>query len=101
MQPWLVHMRDPRALVRELGIRGFIGFQLFVGGTPLLALLNPLFWLLTIAWFIGRPEFIIELFPAWLYYLSLLSLVFGNLAYVYVNIVTAREAGSPKLVFAA
>lgn len=44
MQTWLVHMRDPLALLRHAGPAGFLGFQLFVGGTFLTALLNPLLW---------------------------------------------------------
>ncbi len=46
IQTWLVHMRKPRALLHNAGAHGFAGFQLFVGGTPLAALLNPLLWLL-------------------------------------------------------
>ena len=41
MQTWLVHMRRPLHLWRELGPRGFLGFQLFVGGTVALALSMP------------------------------------------------------------
>jgi cellulose synthase/poly-beta-1,6-N-acetylglucosamine synthase-like glycosyltransferase len=44
MQTWLVHMRSPRDLLRNAGIGGFIGFQLFVGGTFLSALANPVLW---------------------------------------------------------
>lgn len=41
MQTWLVHMRRPMDLWRELGTKGFLGFQLFVGGTVALALSMP------------------------------------------------------------
>ena len=43
MQTWLVHMRSPRALLRELGPTGLVVFQLLVGGTVLAALVHPLF----------------------------------------------------------
>ncbi len=43
MQTWLVHMRQPRLLLRELGPAGFVGFQLMVGGNVLAALVHPLF----------------------------------------------------------
>jgi cellulose synthase/poly-beta-1,6-N-acetylglucosamine synthase-like glycosyltransferase len=46
MQTWLVHMRDPRGLVKYAGWRGFIGFQLFIGGTFMCALANPVLWTL-------------------------------------------------------
>jgi cellulose synthase/poly-beta-1,6-N-acetylglucosamine synthase-like glycosyltransferase len=98
---WLVHLRRPRDLYRQLGFRGFMGFHLFVGGTPLLALLNPVFWGLTTLWFIGRPTVLAELFPAWLYYLSLFCLVAGNLTFLYTWLVSARATGSPSLTAAA
>jgi cellulose synthase/poly-beta-1,6-N-acetylglucosamine synthase-like glycosyltransferase len=43
MQTWLVHMRNPRQLWRELGVAGFLAFQLMVGGNVLAALVHPLF----------------------------------------------------------
>ncbi len=43
MQTWLVHMREPRRLLRELGFGGFMAFQLMVGGNVLAALVHPLF----------------------------------------------------------
>jgi cellulose synthase/poly-beta-1,6-N-acetylglucosamine synthase-like glycosyltransferase len=43
MQTWLVHMREPRRLKRELGWFGFWCFQLVVGGNALAALVHPLF----------------------------------------------------------
>ena len=43
MQTWLVHMRHPLRLARELGFGGFLTFQLVVGGTVLSALVHPLF----------------------------------------------------------
>ncbi|MBI3702856.1 MAG: glycosyltransferase, partial [Rhizobiales bacterium] len=32
IQTWLVHMRQPRRLLRDLGLPGFLSFQLIVGG---------------------------------------------------------------------
>jgi cellulose synthase/poly-beta-1,6-N-acetylglucosamine synthase-like glycosyltransferase len=43
MQTWLVHMREPRRLLRDLGWPGFLCFQLIVGGNALAALVHPLF----------------------------------------------------------
>src|SRR2546423_1724008 len=43
MQTWLVHMRHPARLARELRFGGFLTFQLVVGGTVLSALVHPLF----------------------------------------------------------
>ena len=43
MQTWLVHMREPRLLLSDLGLPGFLAFQLMVGGNALAALVHPLF----------------------------------------------------------
>jgi cellulose synthase/poly-beta-1,6-N-acetylglucosamine synthase-like glycosyltransferase len=43
MQTWLVHMRQPGRLLRDLGPAGFVTFQLIVGGNALAALVHPLF----------------------------------------------------------
>jgi cellulose synthase/poly-beta-1,6-N-acetylglucosamine synthase-like glycosyltransferase len=58
LQTWLVHSRHPIQLIREIGALGFLRFNLFVGGTPLLALLNPVLWGLTLMWFAGELGFI-------------------------------------------
>jgi cellulose synthase/poly-beta-1,6-N-acetylglucosamine synthase-like glycosyltransferase len=50
MLTWAVHMRDPRLLWRQLGPRGFLGFQILFLGSLSQALLAPLllsFWALT------------------------------------------------------
>lgn len=49
LQTWLVHMRSPGALYRELGAGGFFAFQLLVGGTVLAALVHPFFLALVLA----------------------------------------------------
>ncbi len=46
IQTWLVHMRRPLRLWRELGPAGFLAFQVMVGGTVLSALVHPWFYAL-------------------------------------------------------
>jgi hypothetical protein len=43
IQTYLVHMRAPRRLASELGLSGFLTFQLLVGGNVLSALVHPFF----------------------------------------------------------
>lgn len=45
MQTYLVHMREPLRLYRELGMKGFLAFQLFIGGTVFSNLMNLALWL--------------------------------------------------------
>lgn len=41
MQTWLVHMRHPIALYKNLGAKGFWGFQFFIGGPCLVFISTP------------------------------------------------------------
>jgi cellulose synthase/poly-beta-1,6-N-acetylglucosamine synthase-like glycosyltransferase len=43
LKTWMVHMRAPLRLLRELGAPGFLAFQLVVGGSVLAALIHPVF----------------------------------------------------------
>ncbi len=101
LQTWLVHMRQPRELVRQVGWRGLAGLTLFVAGTPLLSALNSIVWALTALWFLAHPAVIQHLFPAWLYYPSLAVMAAGNAALYYTWIVAARMSGVPRLAYAA
>ncbi len=47
MQTYLVHMRAPSRLMRELGVRRFLGFQVLIGGPILSALVHP--WIYVLA----------------------------------------------------
>jgi cellulose synthase/poly-beta-1,6-N-acetylglucosamine synthase-like glycosyltransferase len=42
MQTWLVHIRQPRRLLRELGLGPFLAVQLIVGGNVLASIVHPL-----------------------------------------------------------
>ncbi len=43
MQTWLVHMRRPTRLLRELGLAGTVAFQIYFAANVLAALIHPLF----------------------------------------------------------
>ena len=101
IQTWLVHMRHPARLIDELGWKGFLEFNAFVGGTPMLALLNLTFWAMTLAWFVGHFSFIKALYPTAIYYPALFCFVFGNVAIWYQYLLAARISGRPSLVWAA
>ncbi len=101
LQSWLVHMRSPRKTLDDLGVGGFIGFTLLVGGTPVFALLNVLNWTLTLAWFILRPSWTSTLFPPWVYYPALFSFIIGNFLVIYLGVLSARIKGNHDLVIYA
>jgi glycosyltransferase XagB len=91
MQTWLVHMRHPLELGRTLGMRGFVGFQIVVGGTPFTLLLNPVLALLTTLWYLTQAGWIETLLPGWIYLAACTSLVLGNLAFTFVNMIAVAR----------
>ena len=78
MVTWLVHMRDPATFARAVGPLGFVGFQLFVGGTVFVSLANPFFWAMFVVWLLTGTHFFDAFFGPVLLVLSLGSLVVGN-----------------------
>jgi glycosyltransferase XagB len=97
-QTWLVHMRRPLRLRRELGTSAFLGFNIVVGATTLVALLNPVFWVSTILWFLIRPDLIQTLYPGWIYFPGLICIVFGNFFAYYAGLITVRASNRPDLL---
>jgi cellulose synthase/poly-beta-1,6-N-acetylglucosamine synthase-like glycosyltransferase len=89
LQTYLVHMRHPIFLWKQLGPRGFIDFQMLVGASFFALLVNPLMWMLTLVYIAGAgtpvDSFVESLFPSPLYYPALLSLTFGNFIFFYCN----------------
>ncbi|HSF65164.1 MAG TPA: glycosyltransferase, partial [Paracoccaceae bacterium] len=63
MMTWAVHMRDPALLWRQLGPRGFLGFQVLFLGTLTQFLLAPVLWSF---WLVpmGLPHPVADALPA-------------------------------------
>ena len=72
-----------------------------MGGTPILAVVNPLFWVMTLLWFVAQPLFVKEIFPAPVYYVGLVLWAFGNFLLWYLTVLTARHTRPEGLVLAA
>jgi cellulose synthase/poly-beta-1,6-N-acetylglucosamine synthase-like glycosyltransferase len=101
LQTWIVNIRRPGQLYRELGFKDFVRFNLFVGGTPSLGLLNPIFWVLTLLWFTAKPHFIKEIFPAPIFYVGLVCWAFGNFTIAYLWLIATRLTKRTDLLLAA
>jgi cellulose synthase/poly-beta-1,6-N-acetylglucosamine synthase-like glycosyltransferase len=101
LQTWLVHMRRPLRLLRALGYRGFLRYHLVWAGTPLIAVINLLFWFITVLWFLGQPELVGAVFPWYTYFPALIAMVLGNISVIYMNLVALREDDRADLTFTA
>jgi cellulose synthase/poly-beta-1,6-N-acetylglucosamine synthase-like glycosyltransferase len=84
IQTYLVHMRHPIELLRELGLGNFIHFQFMTAGNISAFLLNPLFWILTLAWFALRIDALTALFPGLIFALGAFCLFAGNFVFTYL-----------------
>lgn len=85
MITWLVHMRNPINFFKKVGLRGFVAVQLFVLGTPLVNLINPVLYGLFFSWLLFDPLWIKELFPLHIWYMGISLLVIGNLTFISVS----------------
>ena len=101
LQTWLVHIRRPRQLFRTIGFRSFLRFNLVLAGTPIIAVLNLLFWFITVLWFLGQPAVVEAVFPWYIYFPALAALILGNGATLYMNLVALREDDRADLIVAA
>ena len=83
MQTWLVHMRDPWRLWRELGTKRFLAFHLTVGLSTVTSLVNPFFWALTIFYLAAGPQYIEAFFNPIVLYLGIAAMLVGNASMMY------------------
>lgn len=83
MQTTLVHLRNPVALTRGIGLYKVLGFSMLVGGSALSLIVSPAMWLLYAAW-LWKPAAIGGLFPPFVMYASLFNLLIGNGTMTYL-----------------
>jgi cellulose synthase/poly-beta-1,6-N-acetylglucosamine synthase-like glycosyltransferase len=98
IQTWLVHMRNPFKLWREIGTNAFLSFQFVIGGTFFAALANPIYWLLTTLWFLTRWDLIPKMFPGPIFFVGAVCLYIGNFAFAYMNVAGAMRRGYYDMV---
>ncbi|HYM16579.1 MAG TPA: glycosyltransferase [Dehalococcoidia bacterium] len=84
MLTWLVHMRNPLRLWRDLGTHGFLSVQLTVAGSVFGYFANPVFWALIAVWYTVHWSVVQTLYPTPVLYLATLALFVGNCTFVYV-----------------
>lgn len=91
MQTWLVHMRHPLTLLRQLDAAAFWGFQFFIGGPCLVFLTAPVLWVVCTLWASGVIAVDSPLLSPWITALTLLNLAFGLLAHLTFAFVIIRR----------
>ena len=89
MQTYLVHMRNPIKFYRMTGGPGFWGFQFFVGGTVLTPLLVPFTLIPYVVWLCTRTTMFDDLFPPFVMYTNLFTLLIGNGFFIYLTLLAS------------
>ncbi len=87
MQTTLVYNRHPLRMLKKIGLKNWLSFQLFIGGTPLLFLVNPIVWSIFIYWLATQTKALDPLFPPVVVYLGLYNLLIGNFLGIYLNMI--------------
>lgn len=101
MQTYLVHMRDPVGLWKEIGWKGFLGFNFFIGATPITFLVYPLLLTFFICYIIFDLTSIRSLFPDWVLFMSIFNLMVGNILMIYVNMMAVFKRRYYELILFA
>lgn len=99
MQTYLVHMREPGRLWRELGAKRFIGFQVLMGGLILSTLVHPWFYaLLAFDLWHGKLLGIPDSMPGQtLLWIGVINLIAGYVSAIALGTVAAARRGRRRL----
>ncbi len=101
MQTYLVYMRNPLRYLNAKHWDEFASLQLIVGGKTAVLFVNPLMWLLLLAYVFLHPfvgTFYHTLFPTPVLYMGTMCLVFGNFFYTYTHLFGCIDRGRYGLV---
>ncbi len=98
LQTWLVHMRRPWQLLREMGLADSFSLQMTIGGSLLAFLINPIYWAMTIIWLVTHSAAISALFPPAVYLLGSFCLFGANFVFVYMAVAGCMARGYYDLV---
>ena len=98
MQTYLVHMRNPIKLIKKVGIKGFLGFNFFIGATPLTFLIYPVLLFIFFTYVVFDFSFISQLFPNWVLFIAIFNLIIGNVLMVYINMMAVFKRRYYELI---
>lgn len=101
LQTMLVHLRDPRKLVDEIGLKATLRLVNMTGGIPITKVFNLALWLVMVAWIAGRPALVGTLFSPLPYFICLAMFLIAAPMSIYMNFVVIAKLGKPYLWWAA
>lgn len=81
IQTFLVHVRQPKRSVKNMGMKGVIGFILFIGSASFTFIITPFILLVTALVYFGYYDL-----PLWLYNLLLINMIGGLVIHLIIAI---------------
>ncbi len=101
MQTYLVHMRSPARLLRDLGPMAFLGFQMIFGGLILSALVHPVFYAILAYQFAQGGPLLPSMQPGWqaaMWVLCAFNVVTSYVSAIALGALCARQRAKGWLV---
>ena len=79
IQTFFVHLREPRRAVKMLGLKGVLGFVLFIGSASFAFVITPVILTISLLVYFGDYDV-----PIWLYSLMIFNMVGGMLVHLTI-----------------
>jgi glycosyltransferase XagB len=98
MQTWLVHNRNPLVLLRGIGLKDWLSYNFFIGGTVAIFLINPVMWIFFIIWLLFQPTWMSSIFQGWVWDIAFFSLIVGNLLAILLNMLAIFSRRKYELI---
>ncbi|HLI07263.1 MAG TPA: glycosyltransferase [Ktedonobacteraceae bacterium] len=101
MQTYLVHMREPLHYLRARRLRELFSLQVVIGGKTAILLINPLMWILlalSIPFHRQIASTFLALFPTFILYIGVVTLILGNFFYGYIYLLGCMKREQFELV---
>lgn len=98
MQTSIVYNRHPIKMIKKIGFKNWLSFQLLVTGTPLTFLINPIMWAVFLIGIITGTHFLNGLLPDFVEILGTISFVAGNLILILINFAAAFSRKYYRLI---
>ncbi len=96
LQTYLVHMRYPRKLLKDLGTEQFLKFQLTFGAGIFVPIINPILWALTVITLL-MPLTFSGLIPNYVQWIGLFNLIAGNISYLLIYVIACVKLKKYRL----
>jgi cellulose synthase/poly-beta-1,6-N-acetylglucosamine synthase-like glycosyltransferase len=93
MQTYLVNMRDPINMIKQIGPWRFVNFQLFVGGNVFIQLANLPLWLFLLWSFFMGNSYFTSYFPTLLLYITWYNFLVSNLILLVCQFIATYNRG--------